>query len=69
MDGAKSLLHSKPLNERYGLWLLKKFCFVKTAKVWGIVNVYQNGDRRLYRFLSQSVFGDFPANEFFNSHA
>jgi hypothetical protein len=56
------------VNERYGLWLLKNSCFAKMAEIWDIENVYQNGDRRSWGFLSQSFFGDFRVSEFFNSH-
>jgi hypothetical protein len=38
------------------------------AEIWGIENVYQNGDHRFKGFLSQSFFDDFPVKEFFNSH-
>jgi len=32
--------------ERNRLWLLKNSIFAKTAEIWDIENVYQNGDLR-----------------------
>ncbi len=34
-------------DECNGEWVLKNSCFVKTAEIWGIVNVHQIGDCRL----------------------
>ncbi len=45
--GVTSPLHSKPLNERYRLWLLKNSIFSKTAEIWGIENVLENRESRL----------------------
>jgi hypothetical protein len=42
-QGARAAL----VNCRYQAWLLKNSIFQKTAKIWGIENVCQNGDRRL----------------------
>jgi hypothetical protein len=49
--------------------VLKNSLFLKTAKIWGIENVHPNGESRLYGFLTQSFFDQFPEVEFFNSHA
>jgi len=54
---------------RNRLCLLKNSCFVKTAEIWQIENVRQNGHRRLLGFLLQSFFCECSANEFFNRHA
>ena len=34
-----SPFHSKPLNERYRLWLLKNSRFAKIAEIWDVENV------------------------------
>jgi hypothetical protein len=44
---AKSPLRSKPLNERTRLWLLKNSILLKITEIWGIENVYPNGESRL----------------------
>jgi hypothetical protein len=32
---------------RYGLWLLKNSILLKITEIWGIENVYPNGESRL----------------------
>jgi hypothetical protein len=44
---ATSPFHSKPLNERNRLWLLKNSIFLEIAEIWGIENVYEKRERRL----------------------
>jgi hypothetical protein len=34
-------------SERYGLWLLKNSILLKITEIWGIENVYPNGESRL----------------------
>jgi len=46
-QGQIAMVEAKPVNERYGLWVLKKSLFLKIAEILGVENVYQNGDRRL----------------------
>jgi hypothetical protein len=46
---------------------LKKSIFLKTAEIWGIENVYEKRERRLYGFLLQSFSPHFLVSEFFNS--
>ena len=45
--GVTSRLHSKSLNERYRPWLLKNSIFLKITEIWGIENVYPNGESPL----------------------
>jgi hypothetical protein len=57
------------VNECNRLWLLKNSIFLETAKIWGIENVQENSESRLWGFLAQSFFDQFWKIEFFNSHA
>jgi hypothetical protein len=46
-------------------WLLKNSILLKITEIWGIENVYPNGESRLEGFLMQTIFGHFPVSEFF----
>jgi hypothetical protein len=48
---------------------VEKLAFPQNDQIWGIENVSENRERRLYGILTRFYFCEFLGREFFNSHA
>jgi hypothetical protein len=47
---------------------VEKLAFPQNDQIWGIENVSENRERRLYGILTRFYFCEFLGREFFNSH-
>jgi hypothetical protein len=49
-------------------WVLKNSLSLQNDQIWGIENVSENRERRLYGILTRFYFCEFLGREFFNNH-